>query len=92
MREWNFHDIKQALSMRNKPNETNPKFFLAGHTEVIPNKIKWDIDELVLKVNDLLRPLISTEPRIWNEQPESDIILNKFPFRFLFGINKYLVC
>lgn len=23
--------------------------------EAIPNKIKWDIDELVLKVNDLLR-------------------------------------
>lgn len=34
---------------------------LAGleHDEAIPNKIKWDIDELVLKVNDLLSRLIS---------------------------------
>ena len=40
--------------------EHESKFFHSSRKkwethEAIPNKIKWDIDELVLKVNDLLR-------------------------------------
>lgn len=57
---------------------SSPAPFIVETHEAIPNKIKWDIDELVLKVNDLLRPASFSQntQMMTVKWTESDIILN----------------
>lgn len=78
VREEMFHDIRRR-GMRKKGEkqrrrDKNWNSSSAQAHEAIPNKIKWDIDELVLKVNDLLRLSRTNEQRWLCRVPSRKVI------------------